>query len=63
MSFAYDPYDDGLPIIEDGDGNWWSLCDDRCDLEVVAPGRVQCGGAFCSDLGGYETWAEKVMDY
>jgi len=33
--------------IDDGFGNVWELCGPDCELEIVRPGKVQCGKADC----------------
>lgn len=30
-------------IIDDGFGNCWTKCGPACELEIVRPGKVQCG--------------------
>lgn len=30
--------------VEDGFGNEWENCHERCSQEVVRPGKVQCNG-------------------
>lgn len=49
--------DDDLPTIEDGFGNEWQNCHERCSQEVVRPGKVQCHGLYVpadTETGEYE---------
>jgi len=46
----------GTEYVTDTFGSYWAKCDPECDLEVVRPGKVQCGG-LCDTLEGY--WPEE----
>lgn len=34
-------------ILDDGFGNQWEKCGHTCALEIVRPGKVQCGAENC----------------